>query len=62
MANVTQTVVVGVLSFFNFVSISKKNTYAFPLTPAEIIGDVRTNRLCAANVTLAFVTHQYIGC
>jgi hypothetical protein len=31
------------------------------LTSAEIIGDVLTNRQCAANMTLAFVTHQYIG-
>ncbi len=35
--------------------------FAFMLTSAEIIGDVLTNRQCAANMTLALVTHQYIG-
>ncbi len=49
------------MSFFIFVSISKKNTFAFMLTSAEIIGYVLPNRLCATNMTLAFVTHQYIG-
>ncbi len=31
------------------------------LTSAEKIGYVLPNRLCATNMTLAFVTHQHIG-
>jgi hypothetical protein len=37
------------------------NLFPFPLTPAQLVGDGLPIKLCAANVTLALITHQYSG-
>ncbi len=58
MANVwywSRTVVMDVVLFCNSAANLKIKTYVFPfpLTPAEFIGDVRKNTLCAANMFAA---------
>jgi hypothetical protein len=36
------------------------NLFAFWLTPAQLLGDDLLIKRCAANMTLAFITHQKI--
>jgi len=64
MANVcywSRTVVMDVVLFCNSAANLKIKTYVFPfpLTPAELIGDVRKNTLCAANMFVSYFLHLH---
>jgi hypothetical protein len=37
-----------------------KKTFSFPLSPAQLIGNVLPNRQCAANMSRPLITHHYI--
>jgi hypothetical protein len=52
----SRAVVMDVLLFYNLAGIMEKNTVPFPLSPAELIGDVLTNWQCAiANIKLPYI-------
>ncbi len=50
-----------VLLSFNFVAILFLNLFPFPLTTAQLLGNDLLIKGCAANMTLALITHQYNG-
>jgi hypothetical protein len=39
--------------------LSRINSISFSETPAQLLGDGLLIKGCAADITLAFVTHQY---
>ncbi len=55
-----RTVVMDILSFLNWAAILKDILYSrWPLTPAELIGDILANR--AVSMSVPLIMHQYIG-